>query len=164
MGRSRSPLVLVLTVLIVAGGLTVGCGVLSSGPTRDDRGRVIEAGDVAPFELIVGDCFNDPGLDQVRTVTVVPCDEPHDYEIYHRFELGDGPFPGGEIIEDRWIQECLAQFEPFVGLAFDESVLDMSAIFPTQKSWEELDDREILCSVTAVDGTPRTRTAQGSRI
>lgn len=118
--------------------------------------------DVQAFDLQLGDCFNAPGSEEVERVTVVDCVEGHDFEIFHTFELADGPYPGAESLEDQWIQGCLARFEGFVGSTFDESMLDISAIFPTSESWNELGDREVLCSVTAVDGTPRTASAAGS--
>ena len=142
-----------------------GCGLLPTGPpSRDATGVVIEGGEAAPFDLRRGDCFNNPGEGEVHTVEVVPCQEPHDFEVYHLFTFDDGPYPGDEAIKNRWINDCLAEFEPFVGSSFDESMLDVSAIFPTPQSWEELGDREVLCSVTAVSGEPRTSSARNSGI
>ena len=114
------------------------------------------------FELRVGDCFNDSGTSEVRTVEVVPCTTGHDFEVYHEFELPDGSFPGQAAIEQAWVEGCLAEFESFVGVGFDESMLDISAVFPTEASWGQLDDRVVLCSVTAVDGVRRTSSAEGS--
>ena len=147
----------------LAGGLLAGCGLFDSdGPKRDESGQVIESGTVEAFDLQLGDCFNDPGSAEVEQVIVVPCRLEHDFEVYHLFELADGPYPGADVLEDQWIEGCLAEFEPFVGVAFDASELDISAIFPTAQSWEEVDDREILCSVTAVSGVPRTASARAS--
>ncbi len=117
------------------------------------------------MELDVGDCFNAPSSGSamlVDQVTVVPCAEPHDFEVYHAFDLTGDAFPGDDVIEDRWISGCLDRFEPFVGIPFDQSVLDISAIFPTEETWESLDDREVVCSVTAVSGEPRSGSAAGS--
>lgn len=116
------------------------------------------------LDLQLGDCFNDPASAEVETVIVVPCDADHDFEVYHLFELPDGEYPGPEKLEEQWIQGCLPEFEPFVGVSFDESGLDISAIFPTEQSWEDLDDREVLCSVTAVDGSPRRSSARGTGV
>ncbi|MCP3987555.1 MAG: hypothetical protein GY724_00650 [Actinomycetia bacterium] len=150
-------------VLLVVVLVATSCGLFSdSGPTRDDDGVVVESGTLRAFDLLLGDCFNDPGSGEVEVVLVVPCVEPHDFEVYHVFMLDDGPYPGPAVIEDEWIEGCLAEFEPFVGVSFDVSVLDMSAIFPTRQSWDELDDRVVLCSVTAVDGEPRAGSARGS--
>lgn len=143
----------------------VGCGSnTSTGPSRDDDGRVISGGEVEALDLQLGDCFNDPASAEIEKVDVVPCSTDHDFEVYHVFQLPDGEYPGPERLEEQWIQGCLPEFEPFVGASFDESVLDISAIFPTNQSWDDLNDREVLCSVTAVDSVPRSSSAQGSGV
>ncbi|MEL7208904.1 MAG: septum formation family protein [Actinomycetota bacterium] len=150
MGRGFTGLLWMVVILASS-----GCALANGG----DGGS---GGDTQAFDLVLGDCFNAPGSAEVERVTVVACSEEHDFEIFHTFELDDGAYPGAEQLEDQWIQGCLAQFEGFVGSTFDESALDISAIFPTRESWNELGDREVLCSVTAVDGTPRSSSAAGS--
>jgi len=120
-------------------------------------------GEIEAIELEVGDCFNEAVEESltVQSVMVVPCEEEHDFEVYYAFDLEDGAYPGVAGIEDLWIAGCLDRFEGFVGLPFDESVLDISAIFPTEETWNGLDDREVVCSVTAVDRVPRTGSAAG---
>lgn len=143
------------------GVIVMGCSVLSGA----------DAGEVEALELEVSNCFNQPGSEDssgggvtVLTVMVVECSEAHDFEIYHSFDLEDGSFPGEEAVEELWIAGCLAEFESFVGISFDASELDISAIYPTRDTWEDLGDREVLCSVTAVNGEPRSGSASGSRI
>lgn len=161
MGR----IVLTASLWALAGQVLVGCGsLLGDGPTRDDSGQVVEAGELEAFDLQVGDCFNDPGADAVDTVMAVPCTELHDFEVYHSFDLADGDYPGADTIQSQWTQGCLAEFEGFVGTSFDQSLLDISGIFPTEETWNELGDREVLCSVTAVDGNPREGSARNTRI
>ena len=155
-----------LTLLGIAVSFSsTGCGLFG-----DDE-SVATARDVEAFDLQIGYCFNGPDADgqaqatagsEVERVTVVSCSDAHDFEIFHTFELDDGPYPGGDELENLWIQGCLERFDDFVDSGFDESMLDISAIFPTERSWNELGDREVLCSVTAVDGEPRSRSARGS--
>ncbi len=141
--------------------MVVGCSAFGGG----------QPGEVEALELEVGNCFNQPGADDssaagetVLTVMVVECGELHDFEVYHSFDLDEGAFPGAEAVEELWIAGCLAEFENFVGLSFDESELDISAIFPTRETWDDLDDREVLCSVTAVSGEAREGSASGARV
>lgn len=140
---------------VVASATMIGCSYLPGG--SGSGARVVEA-----FDLKLGYCFDAVGASEVEQVDVVDCSESHDFEIFHTFELDDGAYPGGESLEDQWIQGCLEHFEGFVGSTFDESALDISAIFPTRESWNELGDREVLCSVTAVNGEPRTGSAESS--
>jgi hypothetical protein len=159
MGRSTGALGVMLWL---AGSGLAGCGSESSAPERDESGQVMASGQVEALEIQVADCFNDAGLDAVEEVTVVPCTDPHDYEVFHVFELADGAYPGVDAIETSWIDGCLARFEAFVGTTFEASLLDISAIYPTEETWNELGDREVLCSVTAVDGSLRTSSARSS--
>lgn len=43
--------------------------------------------------------------------------------------------------------ECVARFESFVGRDYMSSQLDVLPMYPTRESWDELDDREIVCAV-----------------
>ena len=148
-------LVLLLTV--------AGCGLLEPGIERGEGGAILTAGDLKAFDLRLGDCFNAADAREVESVAVMPCSDDHDFEIYHVFQLDDGAYPGQEAIEDEWVDRCLARFEPFVGLSYDTSVLDISALFPTEESWKQ-DDREVLCALTAVDELPRAGSARGSGV
>jgi hypothetical protein len=162
-----------------------GCGLsgaspfASQGPDRDSSGQVVAAGEVKALDIQLADCFRKPAApagsnasavpaapstesDAVEAVMVVPCVEPHDFEVFYSFNLTDGPYPGVESIEEQWVDGCLAQFEDFVGASFDDSILDISAIYPTEQTWNDMDDREVLCSVTAVDGSLRTGSARNS--
>jgi hypothetical protein len=142
-----------------------GCSLLDDGPARDAAGQVIEAGELDAFDLQVGDCFNnDPDSNAVGEVMAVPCTTLHDFEVYHTFNLSDGEYPGADALKNAWTQGCLAEFESFIGISFDQSSLQVSGIYPTEATWNEVDDREVLCSVTALDGSPREGSARGSRL
>ncbi len=74
-----------------------GCGAILdeiSGPADAQRdepgGEVTEASDADVFSVQVGDCIVSSKLDdadQVESVPVVPCSEPHDAEVYAETEL-----------------------------------------------------------------------------
>ncbi|MDH3679533.1 MAG: septum formation family protein [Acidimicrobiia bacterium] len=156
-------MMLLATVLAAS----ASCSLTDDGPERDASGALIEPGEVEALDLRLGDCFNGPGAEggeTVLTVMVVPCDQLHEFEVYHAFDLADGDFPGMDVVQNLWISGCLDEFERFVGVPFDESDLDISGIFPTEETWNDLNDREVLCSVTAVSGEPRSGSARGARL
>ncbi|HET9420138.1 MAG TPA: DUF4190 domain-containing protein [Nocardioides sp.] len=134
-------------------------------PERNESGEVVEGGDLIPSKLRVGDCFNEPQIDdlnaneQIETelVDVVPCGGPHDAEIYHSFQLTGSEYPGQGAI-DRAARACVPEFKEFVGLSYAQSRLDFVYYFPTQESWDYLDDRGIACA--AID--PRRGRVSGS--
>ena len=97
------------------------------------------------FTLGVGDCFDDPdAFGDVAELTFVSCDEPHDNEAYHVFDLADGEFPGDDAIDDLVFEECIDAFERYVTAEYVDSRLDVSYFAPTQESWAA-GDREIIC-------------------
>lgn len=73
----------------VEGELSGGESEVRDGETQE----VTESGDLDVFKLAVGDCFNDAGSTMVSEIPVVPCSDPHDYEVYHEVEMPAGDFP-----------------------------------------------------------------------
>ena len=116
------------------------------------------------FALEVGDCFNSLEMDEVTEVDGLSCDKSHVYEVYYAFDIVADEFPGEEAVAEEAADGCLATFEGFVGLAYEDSFLDISYLYPTTESWNRGGDREVLCLVLNLDETPRTGTAQGSEI
>ena len=140
-----------------------GCGFFDGGVERDDSGAIVRGGEIGAGDLEIGDCFNGRAT-EVETVAAVPCSDPHDFELYHVYDLDYDEFPGADVIEVEWLRGCLLTFEAFVGTPFDESKLDISGIFPQEGTWNELGDREVLCSVTALDGSPLSGSARDSKM
>jgi hypothetical protein len=139
-------------------------------PSRNDEGAIEEEGDVSAFDLEVGDCFEDPagiGSETGATVVdlgVVPCDQPHDNEVFGLVELegGDDEFPGDATVSEQGRAGCLAKFEPYVGLDYETSTLDFDALLtPTEETWNA-GDREVVCGVYNVDLSPLTGSVKGS--
>lgn len=103
------------------------------------------------FELRVGDCFQDEGgdVEEVSSVEIVDCDEPHDNEVFHTFEMeGGDEFPGMEAVADAFDANCFGErFERFIGQPYETSQVEVVPITPTPRSWEDADDREVVCAV-----------------
>jgi hypothetical protein len=148
--------------LVAAIGMLGGCAQVADlldgakpQATRDaDSGEVTGKGEIDVFTLSVGDCLSDTGTaEEVFDVPVVPCDEPHDYEVYHDFSLPDADWSEDDVYAGAE-EGCYNQFAAFVGLSYEESVLDFSYYAPTQESWEQGGDRIVSCFV----GDPSTQT------
>lgn len=150
--------------LVLALGLA-GCG----GAVRDDTGEVTEAGQADAFNLVLGDCLDEPSLaadaeegTEVSDVRVVPCSEAHDTEVFALFDLADGDYPGDDAVTVQADEGCYAAFADFVGLSYEESELDYYYLTPTEGSWNELDDREVACLI-ALPGEQVTGTLEASQ-
>jgi predicted small secreted protein len=137
-----------ITFIVAAALLLAGCG---DNAVRGEDDQVVEAGDVGAFEVRVGDCFDDGQLSaeasEVQEVDAIPCDQPHDNEVYAIFELPDGDYPGEEAVVEQSGEGCDERFAEFTGTAYQDSQLEITQLFPTEDSWNTLDDREVVCAV-----------------
>lgn len=125
-------------------------------PTRDDSGEITEANENADvFALKVGDCLAQSDelneADEVSSVPVVPCTEEHDGQVYAAVEAPEGDFPGTTELQTDAEEFCVPEFETFVGVTYEESVLDYYPFYPTTASWDQ-GDREIQCVVFDPEG------------
>ncbi len=138
-----------LSVLAFVGGLA-GC---SSEPERDEEGQIEEEGDLSAFSLAEGDCITD--LDSLGTtvqdVPVVPCDQDHEAEIYHLFDLPDGDFPAASLDADA-AAGCDAAFEDYFGEPYAESDLSVTYLSPSAESWGQGDQEVVCIAVTSTGG------------
>lgn len=132
-----------------------GCATINNliggGPgdaERDEEtGQVTESANVDVFALKVGDCKMSSATGLIEAVDIVPCDEPHDEEIYHQFEMEDGEFSEDAI--NTATEGCIGDaYTEFVGVVWDESSLDVYPITPTKDTWEQMNDRVIQCVIS----------------
>ena len=114
----------------------------TSAPAQAEETAPTEPEEVDLFDLEVGDCLAEsPG-----SIQTVPCSEPHSEEIFAAVTLPNGDFPGMEAINAQAEDLCITEFEDFVGLSYEESVLDVGGIMPSEESWPQ-GDRRILCTI-----------------
>ncbi|MGK3953223.1 septum formation family protein [Microbacterium sp. I2] len=170
MTHNRARLALAGLVLATAAALS-GCSLVdqlvpASEPVRDAQtDEVTEANDNADvFAIQVGDCLAtaDMGsVDEVTSIPVVPCADPHDDEVYYAYDLAEGEYPGEEAVKADADATCIPEFANFIGLAYEESVLDYWPLYPTEGSWAS-GDREVLCIAWDPSGAKLTGTLAGA--
>ncbi|SED50974.1 septum formation family protein [Ruania alba] len=119
-------------------------------------------GQVATAE--VGECTQIADLqsDEITEIPTVDCSEEHDAQFFHKFDLPDGDFPGNDGVQTAAEEGCMSEFENFVGTPYQESALFGNFIAPTQETWDQANDREVLCIVYLNDGTTTTESFEGS--
>ncbi len=146
----------------------VGVGIVSAGAwaldetTRNDQGAIVESGDLGVFDFKVGDCLIDlPSGGSVGKATGVPCSDPHQFEVYAETFLGDEVETLPKDISDQASEFCSPEFEKFVGLDYDNSVLMFTTLYPTQESWDG-GDKEISCLIAAEEDKLTTGTLGGA--
>ncbi len=151
--RTRRALALAGAAVALSLALS-GCSAINSvlgGAPQDaqrdeETGAVTEDDTIDIFALKVGDCKMDSGSELLESADVVPCDQPHDEEVYHEITMPDGEFSDADI--ETASQECIGEpFTTFVGVAFDASLLEVYPITPTKDTWEKLNDRVVQCVI-----------------
>ncbi|WP_166404600.1 septum formation family protein [Labedella endophytica] len=145
--------------------LLTGCSAINGlmgGETRDESGEIVEGGDTDIFAIAEGDCISDEATvdGEVSDVPTVPCDDPHTWEVFKNVTMTDDEYPGLTAAQDFAEGECLAEFEAFAGIAYEESVHELNYYTPTEESWA-MDDRTINCLIGGVQETTGTLRGAG---
>lgn len=133
-------------------------GAPSVAATADDGG-----GATSVFDLQVGDCFS-ADRDQLETVSVVPCEEEHEYEVFSVFDHeagGEEEYPGDEELIGYADEACQPAFEEYVGSDYQTSIWFITSLTPSAETWA-VGDREIVCTVNQQDEDEEPITVSGS--
>jgi WD40 repeat protein len=145
------------------------CGPIT-GVVDDLRARLAalppaaeRAGDDRAGHHLPGTCLpTTSGQNDLYTIEPVPCEEPHDDEVFGNLELADpvdAELPAD--IHDRAVAACADRlFERYVGASPVDSPYRVSALTPTESSWD-LGNRSVVCLLYDPTG-PVTGSARGS--
>lgn len=128
---------------------------------RDEKtGQVTESANIGIFSLKVGDCMLSSPTGLLEDIDVVPCDEPHDEEVFHEFRLEDTEYSAEAI--DASSEACYTEaFADFTGIGYEASALNVYPINPSEESWDEVEDHLIQCVIFDPAG-PVTGSLKGS--
>ena len=115
---------------------------------RDESGQITQGGSLAIADLKVGDCFDqkDPDAEQADEVDARRCDQSHQFEMVSIGSMRDGAYPT-EIEFENFVGEvCLPAFDEYVGLAYEDSRLEVYWYYPLEDGWNE-GDHLIQCAI-----------------
>ncbi len=114
------------------------------------------------FRLEPGDCFSTPAFAlELEDVEMVNCGDRHTSEVFHVFDLVDGPWPGQASIDRSADRVCTYRFSSYVGISYQNSKYGIGWLHPTKDSWESANDREVACILEGL--LPTSGSAEGSR-
>jgi hypothetical protein len=137
----HAPKTLTVTAILLAALTLSGCSAISTLLNGE--------GDV--FSLEVGDCMDDYGTsDDITSVPIVDCDEEHDAEVYAVEDIDSDSYPGDSAVSDEAEAICLDAWEDFVGISYEDSLLNFSTLTPSEQSWG-LGDKEVVCTISKYD-------------
>lgn len=149
-GRAKGKGMAIAALCIVSAwiiGVSIWVAIeIANDADRDASGNIESKGEVSTLDLHVGDCFQIPQGEEVRSLTALPCDQAHDAEVFHDFKLPDGSFQGTDPTFELARLGCIKEFRQFVGTDYQRSSLDVFIFTPTKTSWA-LDDRGVTCAV-----------------
>lgn len=122
---------------------------------------LVACGQVASVD--VGSCVNSSDLSgEITDIPTVDCSDEHDGQVFHTFDLDDGDFPGQDDVDAQAEDGCISGFEDFVGTSFEDSSLAVKYITPSEDTWNDANDREIICAAFTSDGSTVTESFEDS--
>ncbi|MCU1345732.1 MAG: hypothetical protein JWL70_1998 [Acidimicrobiia bacterium] len=137
-GRGKAIAGLILGLI----GLALGVLIITVG--------VLNRDDTALGDVQVGMCVNVPNSNTVNHLTKKSCNESHDAEVFSTPRLDQpkgAPWPGLAQFQTLASDACRADLVAYVG-ADQADRLRENFIYPAQKSWEDNDDRRLICFVS----------------
>lgn len=157
-----SPRLILLLAVLCGGAIAV-----SRAPTAaeyNDQAKDLDVvrADDGDDGITVGQCFVAMPPSPAADVAPVSCDRTHRYEVYYRYQFPAGDFLGETTVRSQAEQQCLAAFEPFVGLNYVDSIYAYDALAPSQEEWDRADGRAAVCLLSRFDGSERVGTARGT--
>lgn len=111
---------------------------------------VIDQSGTPASSLSSGDCLDAPESGQIVSVDLIPCEEPHTFEVIGSVILGDGPFPGDSATIQTARESCEDIFPGYVGEPVETSSWYINAFVPTREGWDD-GDRSATCLIFKFD-------------
>jgi hypothetical protein len=115
----------------------------------------------------VGDCIGGLGSvldltrDGLRRAGVLPCSQPHLYEVFFVGSIGAY---GDAFAAMDWVDaNCQSAFLAYVGVPFDQSPLNYFAVVPNDDDWAA-GDRGVECVLADPNLSPLTTSMKQSRV
>ncbi|HEY7008152.1 MAG TPA: hypothetical protein VH395_04390 [Jatrophihabitantaceae bacterium] len=104
---------------------------------------------VAFEQVKAGDCYNDPPDDSSETLPEVPCQQPHDAQVFFVFAMPAGGYPGDDAVDASADRTC---GDRFTRLGYTPSgPFDYDYFTPERDAWEA-GDRSTQCALVRADG------------
>jgi len=128
------------------------------------------------FDVKPGQCFVAPSdvKAQLSDLSRTSCQKPHTEESYANVTYDAGTatgasaatsssaFPGNDILSTFAQGACAQRYAGYVGVDYLDSSLFFTYLLPSARSWEQNDDRKIICFVTTT-GAKLTASVKGSK-
>ena len=152
-GMAVGALLVCAAWLIVAGAVGT-IGLLTHGFHKPVTIKYREA---AVFKLQAGDCINAPNG---RLVSILPCDTPHEAEVFATFSLPGTAWPGMATVAREASSGCGDRLSGYLNPQLAIS-LTQSYVYPDKVAWTA-GTRTVICEVRATSGQLTSSVRGGS--
>jgi hypothetical protein len=138
-----------VAVVLVAAAAVAAC---SGGSSRGDATSV--------FRVAAGQCFLPPDKPKAELTSIdqVPCTQPHTQEAYavvsYKSPSAEATtdYPGDTALKQFADGACAQRFADYVGIDYQDSSLFFTYLVPSARSWQQADDRHVICFITTTGG------------
>ncbi len=155
--------------LLITAALLGGC-TLFGGNSKSTTSASV-------FSVKAGQCFQAPSKVQAELSSLqrTACTSPHTREAYAVVPYaaaesasggatgGTTGYPGSDALSSFAKGACAQRYRGYVGVDYLDSSLFFTYLFPSVRSWEQDDDRKIICFVTTT-GRKLTASVKGSKL
>jgi Septum formation len=100
----------------------------------------------ALFSLKTGNCFNSAG----QAYTLIPCDSPHQAEVFATFALANGAWPGNTAVAAAASSGCKSRLTGYLNPQLAIS-LASTYVYPDATAWQA-GTRTVICEVRSPSG------------
>ncbi len=155
-------------------GIVLLCVVWLAACTGSDSGTK----QISVFSVKTGECFTAPTSVKVQlsTLTRTPCSKAHTQESYAIVPFSTSgralrptaapslisSYPGNDVLTTFAQGACAQRYAGYVGVDYLDSSLFFTYLLPSARSWEQADDRNVICFVTTT-GSTLTASVKGSK-
>ena len=147
--RDVGPLAVVGIIVGVIALVGVAAGVLAMVTHGFKPKTVVSYRPAAVFALRPGQCVNTgPGS---LSFTVISCASPHDAEVFARFSLPAGTWPGPAAVRQEAGEACASKLSGYLDPKFATIGLSQEYVYPNRDAWEA-DQRTVVCEVSSGNG------------
>jgi hypothetical protein len=149
-------------IVLALAGVLAGCTTSTAQPSPTAT-HATGGAHASAMDITVGDCLDDAHAGTTTaTASIVPCSGAHDSEAFANLTLTGDAYPGLDAVRAQAEKGCQGDaFANFIGIASDDSTLQVSYYYPTEDSWAG-GDRTVTCTVYAIDQSGTTAQTTGT--
>jgi hypothetical protein len=117
------------------------------------------------LDLQVGQCFDEgESGESIGNVNTIDCAQPHVREVFAVLDYpadSAAAFPGENVLSDWASDNCLAPFQEYVGVPYEQSKYFILYLTPSTETWAS-GDREVVCTLNAEGNAKITGSKKGA--